>query len=93
MWKYFRVCVFVIIMTPLVFSLYGCAERVRRSLETSTPGASIGNWCKVAVLPISDYTSFVPEEATSRRKLVEEAIEDALFSLGFVPVPKEDVWA
>lgn len=77
----------------LVVLVFGCAFKVQRSYGPVEPKPQEGKWYKVAVLPISDYTPFMPEDAIGRRTLIEEAIEDVLFSFGFVPVPKEDVLA
>lgn len=77
----------------LVVFVFGCTFKVQRSYGPVEYKPQEGKWYKVAVLPVSDYTPFMSEDAIGRRKLVEEAIEDALFSLGFVPVPKEDVMA
>lgn len=79
-------------LIPMLAALIvGCAYNVQRSYGPVEYKLHEGRWYKVAVLPVSDYTPFVPEDAIGRRTLVEEAIEDALFSLGFVPVPKEDI--
>ncbi len=77
----------------VALSFFGCTFKVQRSYGPIEFNPPEGKWYKVAILPVADYSPFVLEDALGRRPLVEEAIEDALFSLGFVPVPKEDVWA
>lgn len=78
----------VFLALGILFIFSACTYRAEVIRGPVKPEPLGGKWRKVAILPPSDYAT-----QGEGGRLVYEALEDAFFSKGFVPVAKEDIWA
>jgi len=77
----------------VIIFVVACGQKIQKTIAPVKPEPLEGKWRRVTILPLADYSG--PSslyEAWRRNVLVQEAIEDEFFRLGFMPAPKEDVY-
>jgi len=70
-----------------------CGHKVQHVITPVKPEPIEGEWHRIVILPLADYTgSSTLYEAWRRNVLVSEALQDEFYRYGFMPAPQEEVY-